>query len=229
MVNINTNISFWDRLWNARAMILDGLGSTLIVSFGAIIFGTILGVIIGLIITYGNKFIKLPFKALVDIVRGLPLLVTIFIIYYYLDFILKSIGITMSPMLIGIIALMIFCGAQVSELVRGALQNIPKQQIDAGRALGMRFPQILKDILLPQALVEILPPWVNSATEIVKGSTLLSLVSIAELMLVGKQLVARHPRALAYYSIIGLIYFTINTIIEFGGRTLEKKISFVKK
>ncbi|MGD9567953.1 MAG: amino acid ABC transporter permease [Sedimentibacter sp.] len=229
MLNINTNTSFWDRLWNARTMIFDGLSSTLIVSFGAIILGTILGVIIGLIITYGNKYIKLPFKALVDIVRGLPLLVTIFIIYYYLDFILKSIGITMSPMLIGIIALMIFCSAQVSELVRGALQNIPKQQIDAGRALGMRFPQILKDILLPQALVEILPPWVNSATEIVKGSTLLSLVSISELMLVGKQLVAKDPRALAYYSIIGLIYFTINTIIEFGGRTLENKVSFVKK
>lgn len=229
MVNINTNISFWDRLWNARSMILDGLSSTLIVSFGAIFLGTILGIIIGLIITYGNKYIKLPFKALVDIVRGLPLLVTIFIIYYYLDFILKSIGITMSPMFIGIIALMIFCSAQVSELVRGALQNIPKQQIDAGRALGMKFSQILKDILLPQALVEILPPWVNSATEIVKGSTLLSLVSISELMLVGKQLVAKHPRALAYYSVIGLIYFTINTIIEIGGRTLEKKISFVKK
>jgi len=135
----------------------------------------------------------------------------------------------MSPMVIGIIALTLFCSAQISELVRGALQNIPKQQIDAGRALGMRFYQILKDILLPQALVEILPPWVNSATEIVKGSTLLSLVSISELMLVGKQLVARHPKALAYYSIIGLIYFTINTIIEYGGKALEKKVSFVNK
>jgi polar amino acid transport system permease protein len=229
LININTNISFWERIWNSRTMIIDGLSSTILVSLGAIVLGTILGVIIGLIITYGNKYVKMPFKAFVDIVRGLPLLVTIFIIYYYLDYILKSIGIVMSPMIIGIIALMIFCSAQVSELVRGALQNIPKQQIDAGRALGMRFPQILKDILLPQALVEILPPWVNSATEIVKGSTLLSLVSIAELMLVGKQLVAKHPRALAYYSLIGLIYFTINTAIELGGKALEKKISFVKK
>lgn len=229
MININTNISFWERIWNSRSMIIDGLSSTILVSLGAIVLGTILGVIIGLIITYGNKYVKMPFKAFVDIVRGLPLLVTIFIIYYYLDYILKSIGIVMSPMIIGIIALMIFCSAQVSELVRRALQNIPKQQIDAGRALGMRFPQILKDILLPQALVEILPPWVNSATEIVKGSTLLSLVSIAELMLVGKQLVAKHPRALAYYSLIGLIYFTINTAIELGGKALEKKISFVKK
>jgi polar amino acid transport system permease protein len=229
LININTNISFWERIWNSRSMIIDGLSSTILVSLGAIVLGTILGVIIGLIITYGNKYVKMPFKAFVDIVRGLPLLVTIFIIYYYLDYILKSIGIVMSPMIIGIIALMIFCSAQVSELVRGALQNIPKQQIDAGRALGMRFPQILKDILLPQALVEILPPWVNSATEIVKGSTLLSLVSIAELMLVGKQLVAKHPRALAYYSLIGLIYFTINTAIELGGKALEKKISFVKK
>lgn len=229
MFDISTNTSFFERFWNAKFIIIDGLNNTLIVSFAAIILGTILGLIIGLIITYGNKYIKLPFKALVDIIRGLPLLVTIFIIYYYLDFILKSIGITMSPMVIGIIALTLFCSAQISELVRGALQNIPKQQIDAGRALGMRFYQILKDILLPQALVEILPPWVNSATEIVKGSTLLSLVSISELMLVGKQLVARHPKALAYYSIIGLIYFTINTIIEYGGKALEKKVSFVNK
>jgi polar amino acid transport system permease protein len=139
LFDISTNTSFFERFWNAKFIIIDGLNNTLIVSFAAIILGTILGLIIGLIITYGNKYIKLPFKALVDIIRGLPLLVTIFIIYYYLDFILKSIGITMSPMVIGIIALTLFCSAQISELVRGALQNIPKQQIDAGRALGMNF------------------------------------------------------------------------------------------
>ena len=122
MFDISTNTSFFERFWNAKFIIIDGLNNTLIVSFAAIILGTILGLIIGLIITYGNKYIKLPFKALVDIIRGLPLLVTIFIIYYYLDFILKSIGITMSPMVIGIIALTLFCSAQISELVRGALQ-----------------------------------------------------------------------------------------------------------
>ena len=216
------------KIWNARFLFLEGLKNTLLVSISAIIIGTILGVVIGLITTYGNKYVRFPFRVYIDIIRGLPSVVTVFIIYYFLDYLLIQIHISMGQMGVGIVALVAPCSAQVAELVRGALQNIPKGQIDAGRAIGMTFQQIMVRILIPQAIVEIIPPWTNTATEIVKGSSLLSLVSISELLLVTKQLVARDPRALIYYTFIGVIYFLINTVVEQGGRALERKVRFIK-
>ncbi len=217
-----------EKLWNARFLILEGLKNTLIVSLVAILIGSVLGILVALITTYGNKYVRWPFRVLINIIRGLPSLVTVFIIYYFLDYILQHLGINLSQMGVGVIALVTPCTAQVAELVRGALQNIHKGQIDAGKAIGMRFSQIMGKILLPQAIVEVLPPWVNTATEIVKGSSLLSLVSISELLLVTKQLVARDPRALIYYSAVGVIYFVICFSIELLGRALEKKISYVR-
>lgn len=228
MYTVSTSGTFFDKLWAARFLLLDGLKNTLVVSILAILIGTFIGILIALVTTYGNKYARWPFKVLINIIRGMPGLVTIFIIYYFLDFLLQSWGIYLSQMAVGVIALTAPCSAQVAELIRGALSNIPKGQIDAGRAIGMNFPKILVHILLPQAAVAALPPWVNTATEIVKGSSLLSLVSITELLLVTKQLVARDPRALAYYTFIGFVYFTINTLIEAGGRAAEKQITLSK-
>ncbi len=89
----------------------------------------------------------------------------------------------------------------------------------------MKFRQILRYILLPQAFVRMLPPWINIMTEIIKGSTLLSLIGVAELMLTTQQLIARYNDALHYYAFAGVVYFAINITVEQIGRFAEKKLS----
>jgi polar amino acid transport system permease protein len=223
---MNIGNSFFDSLWRVKFIILNGLMNTLITSISALILGTILGIGLGLCLVYGKKYAKIPIRLYVDIIRGMPGLVTIFLLYYFLDYVLRLAGIIMQPLMMGILALTIPCSAQVTELTRGALQNIPKGQIEAGRAIGLRFFQIIKDIIVPQIIIQILPPWVNTATEIIKGSSLLSLVSISELLLITRQLVATNQQALKYFTFTGLIYFVINTLVEIAGKYTEKKINF---
>jgi len=213
-------------LYNARVGLFAGGMNTLTVTFFAIIIGTILGILFGFILCYGNKYVKFPFRLYVDIIRGIPGLVTIFSIYYILGFLLGRVGINLTNLQSGIIALIVFSTAQVAEITRGALQSIPKGQIEAGKATGLHFNKIFVFILFPQVIAQIIPPWVNTAAETTKGSTLLSLIGVRELLLTAHQLVATSGHALLYYLFIGLIFFLINTLIQIFGKLLEKKVSF---
>ncbi|MCC8165486.1 MAG: amino acid ABC transporter permease [Planctomycetes bacterium] len=222
-----TPIPFYDSLFQYRNAYLIGLVNTVVSSFSAIIIGAILGVAIGIAVTYGNKYVKIPLRLLIDIIRGIPGLVIIFSIYYFLDAIMMMHGMRLSLMAAGIIALSITNAAQIAELTRGALQAIPNGQIEAGRAIGLRFWQIILYILMPQALVQMLPPWVNSATETVKGSTLLSLIGVSQLLLVTQQMIATNNQALKYYIFIGVVFFVLNTFIEMVGKAFEKRLKTV--
>lgn len=213
----------------ARNALLTGAINTITAAFFAIIIGTSLGILFGFILCYANKYVKFPFRLYVDIIRGIPGLVTIFTIYYMIGFLLKAIGVSLTPLASGIIALSALSSAQVAELTRGALQSIPIGQTEAGKAIGLRFEQIFLFILLPQAIVQIVPPWINTATEMIKGSTLLALIGVSELLLTAHQMVATSGRALPYYTFIGLIFFLINTLVQYLGGVLEKKVSFHKR
>ena len=222
-------MSFMDSLFTAKGALLTGFLNTLAASFSSIVIGTLVGILIGFVITYGNKYLKIPFRLFVDIIRGIPGLVTLFAVYYLVGFLLQGFGIRLTPLVSGIVALSTLAGANVAELTRGALQSIPKGQIEAGKAIGLRFNQIFKNILFPQAVVQMIPPWINTASEVVKGSTLLALVGVSELLLTGHQMVATSGRALPYYMFIGLIFFLLNTMIQYLGGFLEKKFSFQRR
>jgi polar amino acid transport system permease protein len=113
----------------------------------------------------------------------------------------------------------------VGEIVRGALQAIPKGQTEAAKAIGLTFPETFIYVLAPQALRQILPAWVNTAAEMVKASTLLSIIGIGELLLSTQEVIARTFMSLPFYFLAGALYFLINFGIESLGRLVEKKMS----
>ena len=108
-------------------------------------------------------------------------------------------------------------------------RNALTEALAAGRAIGLTFPQIFFNILLPQAVVQMIPPWINSATEMIKASTLLGMIGVLDLLLVTRQIVAKYGEALVYYLIIGVFYFAINTLIEYAGKKLSKKLNYLQK
>ncbi|MEA5016229.1 MAG: amino acid ABC transporter permease [Candidatus Limiplasma sp.] len=220
-----TRVGFIESIIRSQSSIWAGVSNTLMASLYAILISTVIGITFGIILTYGNKYVKIPFRIYVDAIRGIPGLVIIFAVYYFIDFQLRSWGLGMPPFVAGFIALSVNASAHVAENTRGALQTIPKGQIDAGKAIGLKFWGILSHILIPQALVRMLPPWVNTITEIVKGSTLLALIGVAELLLTTQQLIAMNNNALQYYAFAGLVYFLINFVVERIGKFAEKKIS----
>ena len=211
--------AFLDQLFAARMSILKGLGTTVSISLLAICLGTALGVGVGLALTYGAKLLRWIFRAYTDFIRGTPVLVLVLASYY----VLGTIGVNLSPFEAGVFALAVFCSSHVGEIVRGALQSIPIGQTEAAKAIGLTFPQTFAYVLGPQALRQILPAWVNTAAEMVKASTLLSIIGVAELLLRTQELISRTFLSLEFYFFAGFLYFAVNYSIERFGRYVERK------
>lgn len=216
---MNDLLPFLNEIWIARLAILKGLGVTLSISTLSICAGSVLGVGVALGLVYGNRLIRLALRGYTDIVRGTPVLVLVLASYY----ILSAVGIDLGPFQAGVLALAVFCSSHVGEIVRGALQAIPIGQTEAAKAIGLTFGQTLTSVLWPQALRQILPTWVNTAAEMVKASTLLSVIGVAELLLRTQEIISRNFMSLEFYFFAGFLYFLINYGIERLGKYVERK------
>jgi polar amino acid transport system permease protein len=212
---------FFNELWVSKLMIFRGIYMCLFVSITAIIIGTLIGIFIGLALTYGNILTRFFARFYVDVIRGIPVLVLILTVY----FVLPVINIELGALQAGIASLAIFASAQVAEMLRGGLQNVPKGQIEGAKAVGLGFSQTFIYVSLPQALRQVLPTWVNTAVEIVKGTTLVSLIGVVEITLVMQQIIGRNFLTMQFYALAGLIYFLICFSIERTGKFVEKKVA----
>ncbi|MDL2409600.1 amino acid ABC transporter permease [Rhizobium calliandrae] len=211
--------TFLDQLWTARYVIVNGLAMTVSISLLAIFFGSLLGVLVGLALAYGHAALRLVVRAYTDIIRGTPVLVLVLASYYMSS----AVGVDLGPFSAGVLALAIFCSSHVGEIVRGALQAIPRGQTEAAKAIGLTFSQTFTSVLWPQALRQCLPTWVNTAAEMVKASTLLSVIGVAELLLRSQEIISRNFMSLQFYFLAGALYFVVNFGIERFGKFVERK------
>jgi polar amino acid transport system permease protein len=211
--------SFLDQLWTARYVIMSGLGITVSISLLAILAGSVLGVFVGMALVHGGAALRFVVRAYTDIIRGTPVLVLVLASYY----VSSAVGVNLGPFAAGVLALAIFCSSHVGEIVRGALQAIPKGQTEAAKAIGLTFTQTFTSVLWPQAMRQFLPAWVNTAAEMVKASTLLSVVGVAELLLRTQEIISRSFLSLQFYFLAGALYFIINYGIERFGKYVERK------
>lgn len=208
-------------LWAARMSLLAGFAQTLVISAVSILLGTGLGVLVGLGLTYSHRAGRVLLRIYSDFLRGTPVFVLILACFY----ILSVVGVDLSAFQAGVFALTLFCSSHVGEIVRGALIAIPKGQTEAAKSIGLTFGQTFRHVLMPQALRQILPTWVNTATEIVKASTLLSIIGVVEFLLATQQVISRTYLSLEFYLFAGLVYFLLNFLIEQSGRFIERRIS----
>ena len=203
----------------------DGLLVTLQVSFLVLVIATSLGILGGITLAYGPLFLYWPVRAYVDIIRGIPVLVLIFSVYYGLP----ALGMNIGNFAAGVTALAGFSAAHVTEISRGAIQSIHHGQMEAGKSIGLTFFQRLAYVILPQAVRRFLPPWINSVTEMVKGSALISLVGIVDLLLSAQQVIGRIYRPMPLYITAAIMYFIINYSLSSTSRWLETRFSYVNQ
>lgn len=209
------------QIWLARWALLHGAWLTVIISGLSIIFGTLVGVVMGMILAYGRWPLRLPVRFYTDFVRGTPVLVLVFAAYY----VPAAIGISLGAISAGILAISVFCSSRISEIVRGALQAVPRGQLDAAKTIGLTFPKSFIYILLPQAIRQMVPTWIITAVEMVKASTLLSAIGVAELILTTQQIIGRTFLTVQFYVVAGVIYFLIDYGIERIGKFVERRFS----
>lgn len=211
--------SFLSVLDTASGALLSGFITTVAVSGTAIAAGALLGIVFGLALTFGGGLLAFPFRIVVDVVRGTPVLVLILATYYMPS----GLGLSPGPITAGIIALTVFCASHVGETLRGAFLAIPPAQTDAGRAIGLSFGQMLFYVLMPQAIRQIAPNFVNTAVEIVKASSLLSAIGVGELLLTTQEVIGRTFKTMEFYALAGALYLAINLVIGTGGAWIERR------
>ena len=214
--------AFIDQLWIARWAIAAGLLYTVQISLASIVIGSLIGTFIGLGLTFGAWPVRFICRLYTDFVRGTPVLVLILATFY----ILAVFGLQLTAMQAGILALAVFCGAHVGEMLRGALQAIPRGQVEAARSIGLTFRQIFVYVLAPQALRQVIPTWINTAAELVKASTLLSIIGVSELLLVTQEVISRNYLSLEFYGFAGLLYFLVNFAIERLGKAVDRRLAY---
>lgn len=201
--------------------LLEGAYYTLVITLVSMFFGSLIGVIVAIARLKGNKVIQAIARFYVSIIRGTPTLVQIIIIYYGLvDF-----GISLDPLPAAFIALSINNGAYLSESMRGALQSIPKGQTEAAYATGMTPWQAMRRIVLPQAIRRAIPPVGNTFIGMLKETSLVSVISVTELLRSAQLLIAQYYVYLPFYLGIALIYWVLSTLFAFLLNKLELRLS----
>jgi polar amino acid transport system permease protein len=209
----------------ALPFLMQGLAITLKVSGLVVGLSLVIGVLLGIALTFGPWFLRVPVRLYSDIVRGIPILVLIFVIYYGLP----ALQINLDNLTAAVVALTVFKTAQVVEITRGAFQSIPKGQMEAGKAIGLVFWQRMAYVLIPQATRRFIPPFINSVVDAVKGSALVSLLGVVDLMQAIQQVIGRTFVPLPLYILGALIYFAINYSLSLLARRLEARFAYIRE
>ncbi|MDE0758703.1 MAG: amino acid ABC transporter permease [Pseudomonadales bacterium] len=201
--------------------LLGGLKDTIILSLASIVLAMVLGFLIALPGIAANRTARVINVTYVELVRAIPLLVLILWVYYGLP---QVAGISIGIFLASVLALGISDSAFQAEIFRAGIQSVPKGQIEAADALGLRYSPKMRLIILPQAIKVILPPLGNQFVYILKMSSLASVIGMQELTRRANELVVTEYRPLEIYTFLILEYLVLILIVSAGVRWLERKM-----
>ena len=200
---------------------LVGAWITIRISVVAMLIGTLIGLAVG-VIRGSNKKGIIYFLATtyLEIFRGTPLLIQLFFIYFGLP----TIGITLSPWTASILGLALNSGAYISEVVRAGILGVDKGQGEAAHSLGLTHLQVMFYVILPQAGRVILPPLINVFSSLLKDSSLVSILAIAELSRIGQLIYTKTFQPFEVYATVGLLYLIMTSFLSYLSRHLEKRL-----
>lgn len=213
---------------NRYEYILTGLFNTVVIAFFAVILGTIIGVIISVIrnnyeINGKFKFLNYLANLYVTIIRGTPVILQLMIIYYV---VFKSVNINI--IIVGILAFGINSGAYVSEIIRAGINSISKGQMEAGFALGLRYSEVMRYIILPQAIRNILPALGNEFITLLKETSVGAYIGIAELTKASDIIASRTYDYFFPLILIALIYLLMTYALSKLVNKLERRLNNVR-
>jgi polar amino acid transport system permease protein len=209
-------------VWDNRHLLWEGLRYTFKLFATLIVLSTVIGIFGGVGLLYGNRIVRTVIRAYVDILRGTPLIVTIFMIFY----VPTGYGLNVSPFNSIALALSVFGGAHMTEIVRGAISSIGKGQTDAAKSIGLTFWQRFFSVLLPQAFPLMIPPWTNLAVDLFKGTSLAILVSQPDFLFAVQKRAAAKGHYLSFYFAAIMVYFVCCFTMSRLGAWIGRRMRF---
>lgn len=213
--------TFAGMIKNNWKRLLSGLWMTIQLTLISFVLALILGVIFGLFSVSPSKVLRVLATVYVDVIRGIPLMVVAFFIYFGLPGLL---GFNIPVFIAGIITLTLNASAYISEIVRGGIKAVPVGQMEASRSLGLSYNRTMQKIILPQAIKIMLPSFVNQFVISLKDTTILSAIGLIELLQTGKIIVARNLQSTMVYLIIAVMYLILITSLTKLAKVLEKRV-----
>jgi polar amino acid transport system permease protein len=204
----------------APGPLLIGLWMTLKISALALVFALALGLVAGLGRVASNPAARNLASTYVEIIRGTPLLVQIFIMYFFIGTVLE-----LSPFTAGVAALAVFTGAYVAEIVRAGIEAVPRGQMEAARSLGMGYATAMRHVILPQALRKTLPPLAGQFINLIKDSALVSVIAITDLTKAGREIVSSTFTPFEVWFTVALMYLVLTGALSWLVQRLEKRLA----
>lgn len=208
--------------WQYAPLMLSGLATTAWICALATALGIAVGLAIALCAMLPFAPVRWIMQAYIEVMRGLPILILLFILYYGGP----SFGLRLSAVSVGVLGLGFYGGAYFAEIFRSGFQSIARGQIEAARMVGLSGRQIIRHVKLPQMLVLIMPPMVNEVIILIKESAILSIITVAELTKDTTQFVNETYAVIQPYIAAALLYWLLIEAVAWFGRRIESRIRF---
>lgn len=202
--------------------LLQGALVTIEIAVIGVIFGSIIGLLVGLGRISSNPLISQISRFYIWVIRGTPLLLQLFVIHFAIPSVFSAL--TMPPFVSACIALSLNAAAYIAEIARGAIQSIDKGQMEAARSLGLSSGQAMRRVIIPQAFRRMLPPLGNEFIALIKESSLVSTIALYDLLRTGQQIISSTYRYMEVFLLVGLIYLFLTTIMSYIVGKIEKKV-----
>ncbi|OLS59527.1 amino acid ABC transporter permease [Pseudomonas putida] len=202
-------------------ILLSGAVVTVQVTIASFLLSSIIGLAFALMMVSKVRAVALFGITVVNIIRGLPIIVQLFYIY----FVLPEFGVQLSALQAGIIGLGIAYSAYQAENFRAGIQAIQQGQIEAAESIGMRGPMIMRRVILPQAFRIALPPYGNTLVMMLKDSSLVSTITVAEMTRAGQLIASSTFENMTVYTLVALLYLALSLPLSYALRRLEARIA----
>lgn len=198
----------------------EGVIVTIKLSIISLFFAVVVGMILALMRLADNIALRKLAISYIEVVRGTPLLVQIFLVYFFIGTVLD-----LERFTAGVVALSMFTASYVAEIIRAGIQAIPKGQMEASRSLGMTYPQAMRHIILPQAFKRVLPPLAGQFINLIKDSSLVSVIAITDLTKAGREVVSSSFAPFEVWITVALLYLVLTGTLSWGIQALEKRLA----
>ncbi|NLK98335.1 amino acid ABC transporter permease [Defluviitalea saccharophila] len=211
------------------SMLMQALGKTLLLTLLSLFFAMIIGLIFSLMNVGKNRFFNFIGTAYVDGVRGVPLIVLAYFIYFGVPAGVKMMGVQdfrLSALQAGTIALAMNCGAYMAEIIRAGIESVDKGQMEASRSLGLSYAKSMRLVVLPQAIRTMVPSIINQFIITLKDTSILSVIGFPELTNLGKTISGNTFKSLETWAIIGIMYMIVIVTLSKVAKRIERRINF---
>ena len=214
-------------------LLLRAMGQTLLLALYGLFFACIIGMIVGIMSVLKNRACRIFSLVFVNLIRGVPMIVLAYFIYFGVPYLFNSIlkvgGVTLTALQAGTICLALNCGAYMAEIIRAGIESVDFGQMEAARSLGLPYWRAMQRVVLPQAIRTMIPSIINQFIITLKDTSILSVIGFPELVNTAKNVVSITFKSLQVWAVVAVMYLIIILALSKLAKILERRLNRGRK